>query len=105
LVLQRPHLPARDAGRLALIWEDFQGHARTYTFDDLRVLSNTIALYLLRLGLEPGERVCLFMDRIPELYIGFIGVLKAGTVAQPLFSAFARTRSGRASTTPGPRRS
>ncbi len=77
-----------DALKTALIWEDFQGHARAYTFDDLRVLSNTIALYLLRLGLEPGERVCLFMDRIPELYLGFLGVLKAGGVVQPLFSAF-----------------
>ena len=35
-----------------------------------------------------GERVCLFMDRLPELYIGFLGVLKAGLVVQPLFSAF-----------------
>ena len=28
------------------------------------------------------------MDRVPELYIGFLGVLKTGAVAQPLFSAF-----------------
>jgi acetyl-CoA synthetase len=35
-----------------------------------------------------GKRVCLFIDRVPELYIGFLGVLKTGAVAQPLFSAF-----------------
>ena len=28
------------------------------------------------------------MDRVPELYIGFLGILKTGAVAQPLFSAF-----------------
>ena len=55
------------AGRRALVWEDFRGEARTYTFDDLRVLSNTIASYLLGLGIAPGERACLFMDRVPEL--------------------------------------
>jgi acetyl-CoA synthetase len=76
------------AGKAALIWEDYAGNARTYTFGDLRVLSNTVASYLTRLGLQPGERICLFMDRVPELYIGFLGILKMGGIAQPLFSAF-----------------
>lgn len=76
------------ASKRALVWEDFHGNGRTYTFNDLRVLTNTFAEYLCGLGLGPGERVCLFMDRIPELYIGFLGILKMGGIAQPLFSAF-----------------
>ncbi len=72
----------------ALIWEDFQGASRTFTFDDLKRRSDGIAQYLRNLGLGPGERVCLFMDRVPELYIGFLGILKLGAVVQPLFSAF-----------------
>ena len=76
------------ADKLALHWEDYQGNQKRFTFDDLRVLSNTIAQFLLDLGLQPGERVCLFLDRVPELYIGFLGILKMGAVAQPLFSAF-----------------
>lgn len=74
--------------KLALIWEDHSGTCKKYTFNDLRQLSNTIADYLVKLNLTPGERVCLFMDRIPELYIGFVGVLKTGCIVQPLFSAF-----------------
>jgi acetyl-CoA synthetase len=74
--------------KLALCWEDYQGIAKQYTFDDIRVLSNSIAKFLCDLGLNAGERVCLFMDRIPELYVGFLGILKTGAVAQPLFSAF-----------------
>ena len=76
------------AGAPALLWEDFHGTEKAFTFDDLRVLSNTIAAYLVGLGLGPGDRVCLFMDRVPELYIGFLGILKMGGIAQPLFSAF-----------------
>ena len=72
----------------ALIWEDFECHQKRFTFDDLRILSNTIAQFLRDLGLQPGERVCLFLDRVPELYIGLLGILKSGCVAQPLFSAF-----------------
>ena len=74
--------------RPALIWEDFQGHARTYSFHQLRGRSNAMAQHLRGLGLGPGDRICLFMDRVPELYIGFLAILKMGGIAQPLFSAF-----------------
>jgi acetyl-CoA synthetase len=76
------------ADKKALIWEDFQGNGKVFTYDDIRVYSNTIAAYLEKLGLKPGERICLFMDRVPELYIGFLAVLKMGGIVQPLFSAF-----------------
>jgi acetyl-CoA synthetase len=76
------------ADKLALCWEDYQGNEKRFTFNDLRVLSNTIARFLCTLDLRPAERICLFMDRVPELYIGFLGILKTGSVAQPLFSAF-----------------
>src|SRR5271157_3779616 len=76
------------AQKLALLWEDYQGNQKRFTYNDLRVCSNTIAHFLASLGILPGERVCLFLDRVPELYIGFLGILKMGAVAQPLFSAF-----------------
>jgi len=76
------------ADKVALYWEDYRGNKQRFTFDDVRVLSNTFAQFLCDLGIQPGERVCLFMDRVPELYIGFLGILKTGAVAQPLFSAF-----------------
>jgi acetyl-CoA synthetase len=76
------------ADKLALIWEDYLGNEKRFTFDNLRILSNSIAAFLVELGIQPGERVCLFLDRVPELYIGFLGILKTGAVAQPLFSAF-----------------
>jgi len=76
------------SSRPALIWEDYQGNQKRYTFGDLRRLSNSIASFIVALGVQPAERVCLFMDRVPELYIGFLGILKTGAIAQPLFSAF-----------------
>lgn len=76
------------ANKLALIWEGFDGEEKKYTFDDMRMLTNTIAVFLQKLGINPGERVCLFMDKVPELYLGFLGILKMGAIAQPLFSAF-----------------
>jgi acetyl-CoA synthetase len=74
--------------KLALIWEGHSGEEKRYTFNDLRQLTNSIAVFLQGLGIQPGERVCLFMDKVPELYLGFLGVLKMGAIVQPLFSAF-----------------
>ena len=76
------------ARKLALIWEGHSGEVKKYTFDDMRILTNTIAKYLQDLKINAGERVCLFMDKVPELYFGLLGILKMGGIAQPLFSAF-----------------
>lgn len=76
------------AAKTALLWEDSTGRQKKYTYNDVRLASNTIGAFLRGLGIKPEERVCLFMDRIPELYIGLLGVVKIGAIAQPLFSAF-----------------
>ncbi len=72
----------------ALIWENAQGEEKRFTYNDIRVYSNSIGAFLRSLGLKNEDRICLFMDRVPELYIGLVGILKIGAIAQPLFSAF-----------------
>ena len=74
--------------KLALVHENHEGEIRNYTYRDLQLLTNGWADFLGKQGIMPGDRVCIFLDRLPELYIGFMGVLKAGAVVQPLFSAF-----------------
>lgn len=76
------------ADKTALIWEGFGGNERKYSFNDVRLASNTMGSFLRDLGIKDGDRVCLFMDRLPELYFGFLAILKIGAIAQPLFSAF-----------------
>jgi len=74
--------------KTALIYEGFDGVEKRFTFNDIRLASNTIGEFLMGLGIRNEDRVCLFMDRIPELYLSFLGVLKIGAIVQPLFSAF-----------------
>lgn len=76
------------ADKPALIWEGMGGKEKRFTYNDIRLNSNTIGHFLRGLGIQPEDRVCLFMDKIPELYLGFLGILKIGAIAQPLFSAF-----------------
>jgi acetyl-CoA synthetase len=76
------------AEKMGLIWEGSTGIEKKYTYNDIRLETNTIGQFLRDLGINPEDRVCLFMDKIPELYLGFLGILKTGAIAQPLFSAF-----------------
>ncbi len=76
------------ADKWAFIWEGKGGKEQKFTFSDVRLASNGIGYFLSKLGIKNGERVCLFLDKIPELYFGFLGILKIGAIAQPLFSAF-----------------
>ena len=74
--------------KTALYYEGFGGIEKRFTFNDLRLAGNTIGTFLTNLGLKNEDRICLFMDRIPELFFSFLGILKIGAIVQPLFSAF-----------------
>src|SRR5512133_466040 len=74
--------------KTALYYEGFGGVEKSYTFNDIRLAGNSIGAFLRDLGIKNEDRVCLFMDRIPELYLSFLGVLKIGAIVQPLYSAF-----------------
>ncbi len=77
-VMQRP----------ALLWEATDGRKETYTFADLKRETSKAAHMFKNLGLQKGERVFVFLERIPELYIILFGALKAQALVGPLFAAF-----------------
>ena len=54
--------------KVALYWEGHTGVEKTYTYNDIRLATNTIGAFLRGLGIQPGERVCLFLDRVRERY-------------------------------------
>jgi acetyl-CoA synthetase len=74
--------------KTALYYEGFGGVEKRFTFNDIRLAGNTSGTFLKNLGLKDEDRICLFMDRIPELYFSFLGILKIGAIVQPLFSSF-----------------
>lgn len=82
------HAYGANADKPALLWEGKKGEYEAYTFADLMRETNKFANVLRSLGVVKGDRVFLFMERLPELYIALFGILKAGGVAGPLFSAF-----------------
>ena len=73
--------------KLALLYTDGE-KVEKYTFEDLMRLSNRFANALMRLGVRRGDRVFVFLPRVPETYIGILGILKLGAIPSPLFEAF-----------------
>ncbi len=82
------HAEGDRKNKVALYWENEAGDKKEYTFWQLKSLSNQFANLLKDLGIERTERVFIFLPRIPELYIAFLGILKVGSIAGTLFQAF-----------------
>jgi amino acid adenylation domain-containing protein/non-ribosomal peptide synthase protein (TIGR01720 family)/FkbM family methyltransferase len=70
---------ARTPHRMAVVYE-----GQRLSFDELNRRANQVAHYLRRLGVGPEARVCLLMERSPEMLVGLLGILKAGAAYVPL---------------------
>jgi acetyl-CoA synthetase len=82
------HLKTSRKNKVALYWENEAGEKKEYSFWQLSELSNKFANVLKKLRVKRGERVFIFLPRIPELYISFLGILKTGAIAGTMFQAF-----------------
>jgi acetyl-CoA synthetase len=81
------HVDKDTKNKVALYWEG-EKNSREFTFMQLSELSNKFANALRDMGIKRGDRVFLFLPRIPELYISFLGILKVGAIAGTMFAAF-----------------
>ncbi len=74
--------------KVALYWQGAGGEKKQFTYKELDALANGFADYLKDLGVKKGDRVFFFLPRIPELYWGVLGAVRAGAVVGTLFAAF-----------------
>ncbi|QFS97606.1 Acetyl-coenzyme A synthetase [Labrenzia sp. THAF191b] len=79
---------AREPNREALVYTDEDGSATSYTYGDLRRLSNQLANLLTARGVQPGDRIGVLMPQRPETAFSHIAALKLGAITIPLFTLF-----------------
>ncbi len=79
---------AAGSGRRALVWDSPDAPGETYTFDDLKRLSDRLASGLRALGVERGARVGLMLPQTPEHAVAHVAVFKLGAVSLPLSRLF-----------------
>ena len=82
------HVLEGNGQKLAMIWEGKNGEEEQYTFEEMKSQTDKFANVLKSIGVEKGDRVFVFMDRLPECYFSVFGGLKIGAIVGPLFSAF-----------------
>ena len=76
--------------KTALIWEgNNPDESQTYTYNDLLEKVQLAANALKNLGIEKGDRVCIYMQMIPELAIAVLACARVGAIHSVVFGAFA----------------
>lgn len=91
------HLATRSK-QIALIWEsNFPDESpKYYTYQKLYEEVNKIANMLRSIGVQKGDRVCLYMPMIPELLMSVLACARIGAVHSVVFAGFsAHSLAGR----------
>ena len=83
------HVEAGYADQTALIWEGNEpGDSRQFTYNELLEQVCRCANALKTLGIKKGDRVCLYLQMIPELPIAMLACARIGAVHNVVFGAF-----------------
>jgi len=82
------HLPKR-ANQVAFIWEGNEpGEDKKLTYAQLHEQVCKFANVLKSLGVKKGDRVCMFLQMIPELPIAMLACARIGAIHSVVFGAF-----------------
>lgn len=79
---------ADGSGRRAIIVEDHAGLITTYSFDQLKTLSNQLANHWRSQGIVKGDRIAIFAPQCAEVVIAHLAAYKLGAITLPLFYLF-----------------
>ena len=82
------HVEAGWGKRVALFFEGEPGDQKVYTYLDLLKEVKKAANVLTKLGIEPGDRVAIYMPMIPEAIIAMQAVARVGAVHSVVFGGF-----------------
>ena len=83
------HIDAGYGEEVAIIWEgNDPKQSRKFTYQDLLKEVSLFANALKSLGVKKGDRVCLYMQMIPELAIAVLACARIGAVHSVVFGAF-----------------
>ena len=73
----------------ALIWEgNDPNESRSYTYSQLQAEVQKAGNALKNLGVQKGDRVCIYMQMIPELTIAMLACSRIGAVHSIVIGAF-----------------
>jgi acetyl-CoA synthetase len=82
------HLGTYKRNKLALIWEGERGDVKFYSYFDLHREVCKFANILKSVGIKKGDRVTIYMGRIPELAISMLACARIGAIHSVVYGGF-----------------
>jgi len=82
------HVKTFRRNKLALIWEGENGDFRALSYFALRRETCRFANVLKSLGVQKGDRVTIYMGRIPEIFIAMLACARIGAVHSVVYGGF-----------------
>ena len=83
------HVEAGNGNRTALIWEGNNPEEDShFTYAELLKRVQRFANVLKGLGVEKGDRVCMYMQMVPQLPVAMLACARIGAVHSIVFGAF-----------------
>jgi len=83
------HVEAGHGDQTALVWEgNNPAEDKKFTFSELKDEVSKFANVMKSNGVEKGDRVCIYMQMIPELTIAMLACARIGAVHSIVFGAF-----------------
>ena len=84
------HVEDGHGEEIGLIWEgNDPNESKKYTYCELLVQVQLAGSALKDLGIEKGDRVCIYMQMVPELAIAVLACARIGAIHSVVFGAFA----------------
>jgi len=83
------HVKSGHGNETAIIWEgNDPNQSRKFTYNNLLKEVSQFANALKLLGVEKGDRVCIYMQMVPELAFAVLACARIGAVHSVVFGAF-----------------
>ena len=82
------HVEAGRGDKVAFHWEGEPGDTRTINYSELLEEVSKFANVLKSLGVEKGDRVCIYMPMIPELPVAMLACARIGAPHSIVFGGF-----------------
>jgi acetyl-CoA synthetase len=82
------HIRTWRRNKLAFIWEGEDGSVRTLSYDQLHREVCQFASVLKNMGVNKGDRVTIYMGRVPELVIAMLACAKLGAPHSVVYGGF-----------------
>ena len=82
------HVKNQRRNKAALIWRGEKGAERIFTYQQLLSKVMRFANALKKIGVEKGDRVCIYMPLVPEQVISMLACARIGAIHSVVFGGF-----------------